>query len=141
MFFTERSILMTNEKNLKGVTAYASVKWCVDEEDKDDVSLPSKVLIPEDVFNKYIVQGDEDAVTDYLSNTYEFLVQGYDLEYSFSDERTMELLNSLVNFVQINHSISETIGILRDNDFSYMDMLGLGFDEESVRNAFYEEDD
>ena len=132
---------MTNEKNLKGVTAYASVKWCVDEEDKDDVSLPSKVLIPEDVFNKYIVQGDEDAVTDYLSNTYEFLVQGYDLEYSFSDERTMELLNSLVNFVQINHSISETIGILRDNDFSYMDMLGLGFDEESVRNAFYEEDD
>lgn len=132
---------MTNEKNLKGVTAYASVKWCVDEEDKDDVSLPSKVVIPEDVFNKYIVQGDEDAVTDYLSNTYGFLIHGYDLEYSFSDERTMELLNSLVNFVQINHSISETIGILRDNDFSYMDMLGLGFDEERVRDAFYEEDD
>ena len=132
---------MTSENNLKGVTVYAFVEWGIDKEDKDDVSLPSKILIPEDVLNKYIVQGDEDAVTDYLSNTYEFLVQGYDLEYSFSDERTMELLNSLVNFVQINHSISETIGILRDNDFSYMDMLGLGFDEESVRNAFYEEDD
>ena len=132
---------MTNEKNLKGVTAYAFVEWCIDEEDKDDVSLPSKILIPEDVLNKYIVQGDEDAVSDYASNTYGFLVHGYDLEYSFSDERTMELLNSLVNFVQINHSISETIGILRDNDFSYMDMLGLGFDEERVRDAFYEEED
>lgn len=132
---------MISENNLKGVTVYAFVKWCVDEEDKDGVSLPSKILIPEDVLNKYIVQGDEDAIADYASNTYGFLIHGYDLEYSFSDERTMELLNSLVNFVQINHSISETIGILRDNDFSYMDMLGLGFDEESVRNAFYEEDD
>lgn len=132
---------MTNEKNFKGVTAYALVTWEIDEEDKDDVSLPSKVLIPEDVLNKYIVQGDEAAVADYLSDTYEFLVQKYKLEYSFSDGHALELLNSLVDYIQVSHSISETLEILWANEFSYMDMLGLRFVEGDVRDAFYEEDD
>lgn len=43
------------------------------ETDGEDVDLPSEVEIPQELI------GDEDAITDYLSDTYGFLVASYTL--------------------------------------------------------------
>ena len=45
-----------------------NIMW---ETDGEDVSLPTEVEIPQELI------GDDDAITDYLSDTYGFLVESY----------------------------------------------------------------
>ena len=52
------------------------IKWVTDGE---DVTLPSEVEIPAQI------EGDDDAIADYLSDTYGWLVEGFSLPMDNND--------------------------------------------------------
>lgn len=52
------------------------IKWVTDGE---DVQLPSEVEIPSQL------EGDDDAIADYLSDTYGWLVEGFSLPMDNND--------------------------------------------------------
>jgi hypothetical protein len=52
------------------------IKWVTDGE---DVTLPSEVEIPSQF------EGDDDAIADYLSDTYGWLVEGFSLPMDNND--------------------------------------------------------
>ena len=52
------------------------IKWVTDGE---DVTLPSEVEIPSQI------EGDDDAIADYLSDTYGWLVEGFSLPMDNND--------------------------------------------------------
>lgn len=54
-----------------------NIKWVTDGE---DVNLPNEVEIPQT-----IVECGDDAITDYLSDSYGFLVEGYALPMDNND--------------------------------------------------------
>jgi hypothetical protein len=53
-----------------------NIKWVTDDE---DVTLPSEVEIPS------IIEDDDDAIADYLSDTYGWLVEGFSLPMDNND--------------------------------------------------------
>lgn len=59
--------------------------------DGEDVELPTEVEIPVEI------EGDDDAITDYLSDTYGFLVEGYALPM---DDNDRDYFGEFVNEVE-----------------------------------------
>lgn len=71
---TLKSQQMTNRLNLMKAT---NIIWVTDGE---IVDLPSKVIIPSEIEN------DEDAMINYLSDTYGFLVESFTLPMDGDDK-------------------------------------------------------
>lgn len=59
--------------------------------DGEDVELPTEVEIPVEI------EDDDDAITDYLSDTYGFLVEGYALPM---DDNDRDYFGEFVNEVE-----------------------------------------
>lgn len=51
-----------------------NIKWDIDNENEDDFSLPTTIEIPDDF------KGNEDEISDYISEKYGFCHKGYDLK-------------------------------------------------------------
>ena len=92
------------------------------------LALPSTVEVPEDVWKRQ--NEDDNAISNWLSDEYEFCHGGYKLKWKMSDERCRELLDKMVAYVG-DHSVSlfEQISVLQANGFTSQDLLALGFDE------------
>lgn len=64
-----------------------NIKWVTDGE---DIELPTEVEIPTEI-------EDDDAITDYLSDTYGFLVESYSLPM---DDNDRDYFGEYVNRVE-----------------------------------------
>jgi len=51
----------------------SNISWCYDTDEDDEPDLPTEVLAPKGMI-------DEDDITEWLSDEYEYLVDGYHLE-------------------------------------------------------------
>lgn len=67
----------------KWVLQATNIVWDTDDDDYDDEKpdLPDSIEIPPEIYDKYVESGrDDDVICDWLSDTYEFLVESFNIE-------------------------------------------------------------